>query len=91
MLRHLEEAIGTHDDSLTAIVNPASATKVSFHLADPVLHSAAPPADKRRKMPVKEELDRNQLLAHLPVDEKRALCTQLQLVSLRTKEEIIGV
>ena len=42
-------------------------------------------------MPVKEELDHNQLLAHLPLDEKRALCTQLQLVSLRTKEEIIGV
>ncbi|HWV45966.1 MAG TPA: Crp/Fnr family transcriptional regulator, partial [Nitrospira sp.] len=46
---------------------------------------------KRRKMPVKEELDHNQLLAHLPIDEKRALGTQLQLVSLRTKEEITGV
>ena len=40
---------------------------------------------------MKEELDHNQLLAHLPVDEKRVLCAQLQLVSLRTKEEITAV
>ena len=40
---------------------------------------------------MKEELNHNQLLARLPVDEKRVLGTQLQLVSLRTKEEIIGV
>ena len=40
---------------------------------------------------MKDEFDHNQLLAHLPLDEKRVLCTQLQLVSLRTKEEIIGV
>ena len=40
---------------------------------------------------MKDDFDHNQLLAHLPVDEKRVLCTQLQLVSLRTKEEIIDV
>lgn len=42
-------------------------------------------------MPVKEELDHNLLLAHLPLDEKHALCTWLQPVALRTKEEIIGM
>jgi len=39
MLRHLEEAIGTHDGPLTVVVHRPQ--KVSFHLVSPVLHSAA--------------------------------------------------
>lgn len=91
MLRHLEEAIGSDDGSLTSLSISLPAARKFLFIWDLLCYIVAAVFDRQRvKMPV-QELDHNQLLSCLPLDEKRVLSQKLQLVSLRTKEEIIGM